>query len=180
MWACLTTVCALSMLCLCSKTTQTSLNERSCGTKAIFETLRTKSLGWVGPSSPAPEWKVVLSRIQSSASQVGEKRSQALGWYAAPQSKKKTILGARLEHVISCMQVCRQHPAARKLYTPQSGARAFVASADCPRQIVAQGLRKEALGRKEQRAARRYGDCDSESQVLCDGQQRISNISVDL
>lgn len=48
--------------------------------------------------------------------------------------KRKALLDAQMGHIMACLQVCPQHTAERKMYTPSTGGRALVTSKDCLRQ----------------------------------------------
>lgn len=98
-------------------------------------------------SPEKPKWTFIQNKSQSrdvryrkldvgkysfTDCRLGEALEQNPERYIASRSRK--ILDAWLEHIVTCLQVCRQYPAAREMYMPQSEGRVFIASRDCPRQ----------------------------------------------
>lgn len=75
-----------------------------------------------------------LGRYSFTNSVLREAFEQDPERYATSKSRSERIFDAQLGHIIACVQICRQHLAARKLYTPQYGGKVLGATSDCQRQ----------------------------------------------
>lgn len=71
-----------------------------------------------------------IGRHSSTSYELGEALEQDLERRAA--SRRKAILDALLGHVVACLQKCRHHPAAKKVYMLFSKGRVLISSASCP------------------------------------------------
>lgn len=105
---------ALLVSFLCSETLQTGPNGSSSGTEAKARAVRASSQRQEVTSSLTLDEKIF---------QAGSKR-----WVA---SRHKSILDARLTHIMACMHTCRQHARKRRMYILQPGERVPAALENC-------------------------------------------------